>query len=59
MTLKPINLLPTTDLLLGNWEDSKKLLVRKNYLQELEFINNNETKNLFNGSCYLDFILNP
>jgi len=51
------NLLPGTNLILGNWENSKLLSVSKNNKQELEFYNNNNTKDYYNGLCYCSFIL--
>ena len=49
------NLLPGTNLILGNYYDSKKFSVSKNNKQELEFYNN--TQSDYGGWSYLDFIL--
>jgi len=59
MALTSTDLLPTTHLLLSNYENSKKLLVRKNNEQELEFKNNDTHQDYFIGRSYLDFILDP
>ena len=52
-------MLPETNLILGNWENSKKLSVTKNNKQELELKNNDKTLEYYQGISYCDFILNP
>ena len=59
MVEKSTDLLPTTNLLLSNWLDSKNMSVKKNNLQELEFYNNDTRQECINGISYLDFILDP
>ena len=54
---KPTDLLPRTNLVLGNYDYSKKLSVTKNNKQDLEFFN--DTQGYCDGFCYLDFFLNP
>jgi len=54
---KSTDLLPSANLLLGNYLSSKELSVTKNNKQELEFYN--ETPRNQAGLSYLDFILNP
>ena len=54
---KLANLLPGTNLILGNYLNSKLFSVSKNNKQELEFYNN--TQNGYDGLSYLNFILNP
>ena len=58
VALKSADQLSKTNLLLGNIKNSKKLSVRKNNFQQLEFFNNN-TQQGFEGSSYLDFLLDP
>jgi len=52
---KLANLLPGTNLILGNAGNSKLLSVSKNNKQELEF--KNDTQDTYGGLSYLDFIL--
>jgi len=53
---KLANLLPGTNLILGNAGSSKLFSVSKNNKQELEFYNNTQSDDYY-GLSYCDFIL--